>query len=139
MDTLDDDVFKAELYATFYHEALGHCASLLSAAAAVRGSDCSGPAAAGVATAVRNAAHALKGSAATLALARLSAAAAALEASALRLLAPGVPPPPLSLRALAAPPAAELCAVLAELRAFVRFFLDWVDALVRARDADVAR
>lgn len=36
MDGIDDDVFRAELYSTFYHEALEHMARLLSAARVVR-------------------------------------------------------------------------------------------------------
>ena len=150
MDAIDDDLFKAELYVTFYREALGHCDVLRGAVAAVRDGGCAGTggdvAAAAAATprTVRDAAHALKGSAATLQLSALSSAAAALEVAALRLLAsaPGAAPSAAgaaaaALRALCLSPAAELRALLRELRAYVRFFLDWVAAL-EASMGDVA-
>ena len=83
---------------------------------------------------MRDAAHALKGSAATLQLDALSAAAAALETAAMRLLpaaaaaAAAAPPPNAALHALCLQPASELRAVLRELRAFAMFFASWLAA-----------
>ena len=134
MDDIEDDFFRADLFATFHHEAAGHTQSLLVACRSVAAAAESGGAAGDAARIVRDAAHALKGSAATLQLVPLSSAAATLESAALQLLpqatraALPATPPTAALRALCLSPAPELRAVLHELRSFAAFFAEWLAA-----------
>lgn len=127
----DDPAFRAELLATFYHEVCDHLRQVHKACTAFTAGSPGAPGAPSSSEQViKDEAHAIKGSAATLGLDGAAAAAAGVEDPAKQMVAcaGGLSPEDRSmlLRAFCVEPATELRALVKEVRGAVAFTLSWL-------------
>jgi HPt (histidine-containing phosphotransfer) domain-containing protein len=145
----DDPVFRAELLSTFYHEGLGHLVRMHGACASFHSGDAdhtfdgpAGPITRPIEQVIKDEAHAIKGSAATLELESAAAAAAGVEDPAKQIVACAgalsVEDRAMLLRAFCLEPATELKALVKEVREAAVYFLSWMKQKTDEEGLDLA-